>query len=1021
MEKKNFYIAFGILYDNVKETLSIYQKEEFYRLVFKEIYALVDDGMFDNDSIRKITSGNSTIHIKAVKKLRTYEGFELFRAGIEHRVLPWLVDKTGVMAEIMNLLSKDDRVPEDIKHRIAESNTEQTDYHASRSIAAVLICLNHSDYLREKGKSGFIRIDFMRLSADKPLARYPKYISDSPDAAVQELIGREDDLRILAAEIIDNQGKMLISAVGGIGKTELVKAYISSIMNSEVESSGIESVAWIPYNNHDIRLSIKQSLHLKCDLDDVWMEMQNLALELDKRLLIIVDNIETSVNDEYLIKLGSLPCRILATSRQRELYGFSKIHYLQPLSMDNCRKLFYRHYEFNERDNETVSDIVTLTAGLTIMIVFIAKAAYLEGMTIHELYARLVEKGFKLSEEDVSCEHEKMQNDETIIHQMCILFSLVAYSDTDKMILTYISIIPNLQFDFPKAKRWFGIKRNSSLMKLFKIGMLEHVTNKKKHIYWMHSVIAAAVREQQKEKLYDLSRPFIDILTEELNTGPEFGREYEKAYLIPFSWSVSDIMEDKWSQEKDTDFLTSLFHVCFACSNYSLCEKLIDVVIEVQKDEDHFSIMDLAYSYRNKIDLLLQFDRAEEASALLEEIEELLNEKNVPYTDREIFNSQYGILYQIRGDYKKAREYLEKCIKSAENSESETKQKDISTACTNMARMLVDAGDFFEAYDYVKRAIDTEVHDDGDSDQIICYSTLGAICTELMGAGYGTTYVQEAADAFEKVIRFREKNLGKHHADTAVAYHDYAYFWYVCGVYDKALEYNEMAYSIEEELFAEHSITRMRSLNTKALIIWEQGNFQKADELFEYIIAESRKLSDDYLVDVADFEFNYARCLHDQGDDDKAKDYYGKCISIWEGMSNAGNRKDALAHQERADILFSEGNAQDALEDYEKAKKYNSEDFYVLVDVIDSMAACLILCKRIEEGVARFIELLKLLAEYNVTDAETKYQLCSNLLCILDAESDEEIKMKEMLMGQIEGDIIITEYVENYLRDLKEK
>ena len=154
MEKKNFYIAFGILYDNVKETLSIYQKEEFYRLVFKEIYALVDDGMFDNDSIRKITSGNSTIHIKAVKKLRTYEGFELFRAGIEHRVLPWLVDKTGVMAEIMNLLSKDDRVPEDIKHRIAESNTEQTDYHASRSIAAVLICLNHSDYLRERGKVG---------------------------------------------------------------------------------------------------------------------------------------------------------------------------------------------------------------------------------------------------------------------------------------------------------------------------------------------------------------------------------------------------------------------------------------------------------------------------------------------------------------------------------------------------------------------------------------------------------------------------------------------------------------------------------------------------------------------------------------------------------------------------------------------------------------------------------------------------------------------------------------------------
>ena len=54
--------------------------------------------------------------------------------------------------------------------------------------------------------------------------------------------------------------------------------------------------------------------------------------------------------------------------------------YLQPLKMDKCRELFYRHYQFEERDNETVNDIITLTAKLTIMIVFIAKAAYIEEM-----------------------------------------------------------------------------------------------------------------------------------------------------------------------------------------------------------------------------------------------------------------------------------------------------------------------------------------------------------------------------------------------------------------------------------------------------------------------------------------------------------------------------------------------------------------------------------------------------------------------------------------------------------------
>lgn len=64
--------------------------------------------------------------------------------------------------------------------------------------------------------------------------------------------------------------------------------------------------------------------------------------------------------------------------------------------------------------------------------------AYLEELSLHELYAKLVECGFKLSEEDVSCEHEKMQNDETIIRQMCILFSLVNYSEEDRKLDSHL-------------------------------------------------------------------------------------------------------------------------------------------------------------------------------------------------------------------------------------------------------------------------------------------------------------------------------------------------------------------------------------------------------------------------------------------------------------------------------------------------------------------------------------------------------------------------------------------------------
>ena len=498
MKQKNFYAAFQVIYKFIKDGLGLSQKEELYRLMFRNAYLLAGDDLYDNDTIRKVTTGNCTIHRKAVKLLCTNKGFEAFRMNIEKYILPKLLDRGELVSELLSLLNGDSAVPDHIKKSIGDSVTIDSDYQISRVIAAILICLDCSDYLCNKGKGTFIDVDFMRLVSDRPAPRYPNFISDSPDAAVEKLIGREDDMKELYTEIVENKGNLMISAVGGLGKTELVKMFLKQLRDTESDVTGIEEIAWIPYNNQDFCLTVKQALHLQCDLDEVWQELRNRATESGKKLLLVIDNIEHSEGDEYLRKLGFLQCRILVTSRQKKLPGFGKVLYLQPMKMEGCRNLFYTHYQFSERDNEVVNDIITLTAKLTIMIVFIAKVAYMEGMDLHELYARLVEKGFKLSDEDVSCEHEKLHNDETIIRQMCILFSIVSYSYSDKILLTYISVIPNLQFDFSKARKWFGIKKNSNLLKLFSMGILEHTIKERRHIYWMHSVIAAAIRDQQK-------------------------------------------------------------------------------------------------------------------------------------------------------------------------------------------------------------------------------------------------------------------------------------------------------------------------------------------------------------------------------------------------------------------------------------------------------------------------------------------------------------------------------------------
>lgn len=58
---------------------------------------------------------------------------------------------------------------------------------------------------------------------------------------------------------------------------------------------------------------------------------------------------------------------------------------------------------------------------------------------------------------------------------------------------------------------------------------------------------------------------------------------------------------------------------------------------------------------------------------------------------------------------------------------------------------------------------------------------------------------------------------------------------------------------------------------------------------------------------------------------------------------------------------------------------------------------------------------------HKANDTEAKFQLCNNLFCIIDAESEEEIELREMLMEQIKDEPATVEYVHNFLTNREEK
>lgn len=586
--------------------------------------------------------------------------------------------------------------------------------------ASVYVYLNR---LGDKNKIEAIRqyLEEWFGQYNQSLSDYPEYLTDIPDGIVPSFTGRTEIIREITG-LLESGTSVFLSAVGGLGKTEVARSIMKKYADTPTTESGIYYLGWVRYDNNDLRSCIKSAFRLKGAVDEAWNDFRNMAQENRDKMFVVIDNIESADRDEYLGKLSNLPCRLLVTGRCRTLSSL-KVMELPPLNMDECRNIFYYFYHFKE-NNEILNDVINLTCRLTIMVEFLAKVAQLEELSLQDLYGKLVELGFKLSQEDVSGNHEKLRSDHTIIEQMCLLFSFCAIDKEDQKILTWISIIPSIPFTRKNAGDWFGIQKNSTLKRLFDQGLLEIEHGNTTHKYWMHSVIAAAIREQKKNILYDETRPFIERLSEELDFGSQWGQGYKKEYLIPFSWSVSDILEDHWNSEADVDFLTRLYYVTFESGNYVFCRKLIEQILGIDLNyykraediwekvlpENSVRFMEIHQCRGECFMMSEQYDKA------IAEYTQALNLLSSQIWPRIEMTSDIAECYLMSGDLANAGMYFVQTLKDLEEWEEAEAGMQVRILL-NLCAIEKHLGNRKESEDYYKRAFQ-EAQQSKDSELI---------------------------------------------------------------------------------------------------------------------------------------------------------------------------------------------------------------------------------------------------------------------------------------------------------------
>lgn len=420
----------------------------------------------------------------------------------------------------------------------------------------------------------------------------------------RHFLGRDKIVDDILDTVIHKNKSVYLWGIGGIGKSEVVKSVINKIIAIPSNESGISDIMLINYKNQGVD-SLKEEItetvlkklainHFNIDYEKIMLLLSNIG----NGLLFVIDNIE-QLDEEFETIISSyIPKARFIFSGRVHSEEFNRENFipfeLLPLSDQDGFTLFCNYYynttqhssphlDISANEKSDILKILDLIDYHTVTIELIAKLAKKQEKTIKEFLQILIDCGlnFKFKgekEESVAASSGKLaQKEDRIINQLALLFDTIHIHEEERNLLIKISSVPNLPFMFNEAKTWFSLDSRKNLLSLSNAGWINRTeTENNKTVFYIHSIIAAAVRAQHKNILYSICKPFILKLTDALCRLYESQKSTK--LLIQFSWSITDIFQDEFTSIDDIRFLYILSEIYMKIGYLAKAEYLNDMI-----------------------------------------------------------------------------------------------------------------------------------------------------------------------------------------------------------------------------------------------------------------------------------------------------------------------------------------------------------------------------------------------------------------------------------------------------------
>ena len=658
------------------------------------------------------------------------------------------------------------------------------------------------------------------------------------------LVGRDHIVDDVRAMLDDSKCIVLVSGLGGIGKTAVMQEICNNIITDGISTN---HVAWITCGEslEDDLLVLRDILGVPKNYgrDDAYDAVIKELKNLDDTLYLFMDDMARMPGKEEMGILNSLrpKVRIMITSRH-EIKGVPNIG-LAELAQDSSIKMFYNYYgrDKEQRYKTDACVIVNSVNRHTLLVELLAKAAKRSFGPLNKFRIKLESVGFfNVYKLNLDIDHDGNTTIEECVKR---LYDISDLPDQQKRIMSLFTIFTPEKEIYGEVIEWAELDGNG-VNSLVDLGWLVRTEEG----FVIHQIVRDSLARQVGDSLK--IEEYGNLLRKAADTNNYMPRdlEYTKAReRLAFAEDIAGSIERRtkalleggqWS-DKDKELLkdsSDLVH---------------NIAVVYQNQGDYTKA--LVY-YGNALDIRLQVLGKE-------------------HPDIATTYNNIALVYYAQGDYTKALEYFEKAIEIAEHV-LDKDHPDIATTYNNIALVYKALGDYTKAQEYFEKSLDIRKYAHGENrlDKAATYNNLAGVY-EALGQ-------YETALEFHEEVLMARRCLGVFHPDMATTYNNIGEVYRKQGMYETALGYDWIALQIIKRTLGKEHPFAATTYNNIALVYMAQRDYPKAQEynwkalsIREQVLGKTHPLT-------ATSYYNIARVFRKQGDYEKAMEYYEKAYSV---------------------------------------------------------------------------------------------------------------------------------------------